>query len=117
MSPAAEELAARIRSRLGARPDLIEKKMFGGLAFMLSGHMLACAKRDGGLLIRVGADAQDEALRRPGAALMVHGGRVMTGFINVYDDGLEDEALLAWLQDGERFVASLPPKPAPLGTR
>lgn len=111
MSAASDEIAARIRSVLGARPDIVEKKMFGGVGFMLNGNMLAGSTAKGALMIRIAPDRQDEALARPGASIMHMGEKPMKGFLAVTDEGIEtDEALADWIAYSEAFVKTLPPK-------
>ena len=78
-----EELAERIRTLLGDRAGLTEKKMFGGLGFMLNGNMLIGTTAKGGLLVRVDPERIDEILTKPGAYRMHMGPKVMTGFIAV----------------------------------
>jgi TfoX/Sxy family transcriptional regulator of competence genes len=111
MSVAADELAARIRAMIGLLPNVTERKMFGGLAFMLDGNMVVGVLKDGGLLARVGKEGYAEALTHPGAEPMTFTGREMSGFIVLRDDGIEtDEALEEWIERARRFVATLPPK-------
>lgn len=111
MSMACDELAARIRDLLprGAHPT--EKKMFGGIAFMLDGNMLVCPTREGSLMVRVGKDGMAAALEQPGAGLMEMSGRSMGGFVLVEGDAIEDdEALSDWLRRAHAFVKTLPAK-------
>ena len=105
-----EGLAHRIREQLGPRPDLTERKMFGGIAFMASGNMLVGVIADD-LICRVGPEAMDDALARPGARVFDMTGRAMTGWVLV--DGqtvAEDDDLAAWIARADRFVETLPPK-------
>jgi TfoX/Sxy family transcriptional regulator of competence genes len=105
-----EGLAHRIREQLGLRPELTERKMFGGIAFMTSGNMLVGVIGDD-LICRVGADAMDDALAQPGARVFDMTGRAMTGWVLV--DGstvAEDDSLAEWIERAERFVGKLPPK-------
>lgn len=111
MSVQADELAERIRAILGLRPDIAEKRMFGGVAFMLNGNMMVGPLKDGGLLARCGKDNYAEALQRPGAGPMTFTGREMAGFVEVGGDGIEtDEALADWIAYSESFVRTLPRK-------
>lgn len=111
MSTASDALASRIRSILGLRPDIVEKRMMGGVAFMLDGNMLVGPLKDGSLLARVGKENYDMSLTRPGAGPMTFTGRPMSGFVQVNDDGIEtDEALQDWIVYAESFVRTLPPK-------
>ncbi|MEX2276503.1 MAG: TfoX/Sxy family protein [Cucumibacter sp.] len=111
MSRAADELADRIRAALGDDPNINERKMFGGVAFMLNGNMLVGPLKDGALLVRIGKAAYAEALSRPGVAKMTFTGREMPGFVEVRDQGIETaEALADWIALATDFVATLPPK-------
>lgn len=111
MSQAADELAFRIETLLGPRPEMVQKRMFGGVAFMLRGNMLCGPMKEGTLMARVGPDLMAEALTRPGAQQMQMGGRTMKGYVEVESDAIEDDdALVGWLTLCEQFVGSLPPK-------
>jgi hypothetical protein len=112
MSEESEALAARIREQIGLWPGIVEKRMMGGVAFMLDGNMLVGPLKDGGLLVRVGKEAYAEALTLPGAAPMTFTGqREMSGFVAVYDDGIDTpEALAEWIARAEKFVRTLPRK-------
>jgi TfoX/Sxy family transcriptional regulator of competence genes len=111
MSAAADELADRVRALIGHKPGITEKKMFGGVGFMLNGNMVAASMKSGALLMRVGPERHEEARLRPGANPMQHGGKEMKGFIEVTDEGIEtDEALRDWLAYAEDFVRTLAPK-------
>ncbi len=105
-----EDLADRVRALLIGEPDVTEKKMFGGIAFMVNGNM-ACGPNGEYLLVRVGADAYDEALTRPEASEMEFTKRPMRGFVQIHLDDLEDDASLSeWVDRGVGFAKSLPPK-------
>jgi hypothetical protein len=105
-----EGLATRIRDLLGDQPGLAEKKMFGGLAFLLDGNM-ACGVRGHDLTVRVGADAADAALREPGTRPFDLTGRPMKGWLLVDADGhAEDDDLRRWVDRGLAYATSLPPK-------
>ena len=111
MSMATDELAERIRAVLPARVHCLEKKMFGGIAFMHQGNMLVAPLKDGSMLARVGKDGMEEALSLPGASIMDMGGRSMGGFVVVSGDAIEDDDDLGeWLQRCLRFVQTLPQK-------
>ncbi len=112
MSVAAEELAERIRALIGHKPGVTEKKMFGGFGFMLNGNMVCGAMKSGALLMRVGPDLYEEALARPGAQPMGHGGsgRGMVGFVEVTDDIEDDDALKEWIDFVWTFAKALPAK-------
>ena len=105
-----EGLAQRIRQRWAADPEVAEKRMFGGVAFLYRGNMAAGVTGDD-LMVRVGPDASDAALARPGTRVFDMTGRPMRGWVVV--DGAavaEDDALGAWLAEGRAFAAGLPPK-------
>jgi TfoX/Sxy family transcriptional regulator of competence genes len=105
-----EGLAERMRELLAERPGITEKKMFGGLGFILDGNM-CCGIVGDDLMVRVGPEAHDEALALPHARPMDFTGRPMKGFLYVGPDGVEsDEDLAAWIGRGVDFAASLPPK-------
>ena len=111
MSPAAEELADRIRALIGHKPGITEKKMFGGICFLLYGNMVVGSMKSGALLMRVGPERYEDALARPGTGPMIMGDRQMSGFVEVTDDGIaDDDALKDSLDYAEAFVATLPPK-------
>ena len=106
-----EDLANRVRAQLGAEERVTEKEMFGGIAFLLGGHMAVGVSGRGGLMVRVGPDATDEALSLPHARPMDMTGRPMKGWVVVAEDGVQDDAdLAAWVERGARFARSLPPK-------
>ncbi|MCF1594532.1 TfoX/Sxy family protein [Streptomyces muensis] len=105
-----EGLAERIRERLGADLEISERRMFGGLAFLCRGNMAVGVTGDD-LMVRVGPDATDAAVARPGARIFDMTGRPMRGWVVV--DGAavaEDGALAAWVDEGLAFAAGLPPK-------
>ena len=110
MSVASEEMTDRIRSLIGHKPAVTEKKMFGGSGFMLHGNMVVGAMSSGTLLVRVGPNLHDQALSRPGAQPMVQGGREMRGFIEVTDGIEDDDDLKDWIDFAWAFVPTLPPK-------
>ena len=105
-----EGVAERIREVFEGRHDIVEKKMFGGIAFMHSGNM-CCGIVDDMLMARVGPDAYEEALQRPGAREMDFTGKSLKGFVYVEADGFaEDDELRDWLALCEAFTAALPAK-------
>ena len=111
-----EDVAYRIRAALadqdGAHPTygVTEKKMFGGLAFMVNGHM-CCGLTTEDLMVRVGPEQYEECLAQPHAREMDFTGRPMKGMIYVDSEGYDsDEDLQAWVDRGLAFVTSLPPK-------
>lgn len=110
MSLAREELADRVRQLLPPHAVVREKRMFGGIAFMLNGNMLVCPLKDGTLMVRVGKEGMAGALER-GAAPMTMGDKIMAGFVIVTGDLLEDDdGLAAWIARARRFVDTLPPQ-------
>ena len=105
-----EGLAGRVRSVLTDEPGVGERKLFGGLAFMLHGNMCCCVMRDT-LMVRVGPEQYGEALGRPHAREMDVTGRPMTGIVVVEPSGVAADADLAdWVRGGVRYASSLPPK-------
>lgn len=106
-----EELAARIRGTLDGEPGLTEKKMFGGLAFLVGGNMAAAANSAGALMVRVDPARSDQLSARPGARLVEMRGRPMRGWVHVDAAAVADDAsLAAWLELGVAYARSLPPK-------
>lgn len=104
-------LAERIRTALQGAPDLTERKMFGGIGFMLAGNMVAAAMAEGGLLVRTDPERSEVLAGRPDAALMVQRGRAMKGWVVVDAAAVsEDDALAGWLEIGVDYVRTLPPK-------
>src|SRR5690348_4792124 len=106
-----EMLAARIRELTAGEP-VVEKKMFGGLAFLLGGHMAVAASGQGGLMVRVDPSQTEALLGEPGAAPMEMGGRApMAGWLRVEASAVaDDEALATWVRRGLDHAGSLPPK-------
>ena len=106
-----EEVAERIRAMLSGRSDVHEKKMFGGLCFMVRGHMCCAISGRGGLLVRLGPDAPAFLFSEPHAAPMEMRGRMMTGYIRVAPDGYRTaNGLKKWVARAVDFVATLPVK-------
>jgi TfoX/Sxy family transcriptional regulator of competence genes len=105
-----ERLADDIRARIGDRSDVIEKEMFGGIAFMVGGNMAVGVSGDE-LMVRVGKDAHDEAVARPGARIFDLSARPMRGWVVVSPEGLSTDADLdAWIRQGVTYAESLPAK-------
>ena len=105
-----EALAARVKEVLSEHPDIAERKMFGGLAFMLAGNMCCCVT-DRGLMVRVGPEGYEAALTLPHAGVMDMTGRPMRGWVLVQLAGLESDAgLNQWVERGAEFAATLPAK-------
>jgi TfoX-like protein len=106
-----EDLANRIREQLAGETAISEKAMFGGLAFLLNGHMCVSASGRGGLLARVDPDESAEALSEPHASPMEMRGRQMPGWIFVEPEGVDsDEQLAGWVERSRAFVRTLPAK-------
>jgi TfoX/Sxy family transcriptional regulator of competence genes len=106
-----EELAARIRELVSAEPGLVEKKMFGGLAFLIEGNMAVGVSGQGGILVRVDPDESDELVATTSAQLMEMRGRSMRGWLRVAaEDVAGDAALADWVERGTTYARSLPPK-------
>lgn len=106
-----EELANRVRTCLQQESGLSEKKMFGGLAFLLNGHMTVAASGQGGLLVRVDPVQTDALARRPHVDRLVMRGREMNGWLRVDPPAVQTESdLQRWVQLGVAYVRTLPPK-------
>jgi hypothetical protein len=105
-----EGLAHRVGKHLAGQAGLVEKKMFGGVGYLLHGHM-ACGVNQENLIVRVGPEQYEAALARPNTRVFDLTGRPMTGWVVVEPAGYEsDEALAEWLRQGVDFALSLPPK-------
>lgn len=95
---------------IGDRSDVSEREMFGGIAFMVGGNMAVGVSGEE-LMVRVGKDAHDEAIARPGARTFDMGERPMRGWVGVSSDGFAtDDALDAWIRQGVAYAESLPAK-------
>jgi len=114
-----ENLTLRFREALHAAvpeaaASLSEKKMMGGVCFLLNGNMVGGADRTkagvGRFMFRVGKDNDDEGLTRPGAVTMHQGGRRMTGFFFVEESDCNAETMKSWIDLALSFVKTLPPK-------
>jgi len=106
-----EDLAHRLRELLTEEVAVTEKKMFGGLAFLMNGNMCVSASRKGGLLVRIDPADTDAALARPHVKLMKMGGRTMAGWIIVAPEGVKTKReVAAWVKRGVAFAKTLPPK-------
>jgi hypothetical protein len=105
-----QELAERVREVLDGRPGLSERKMFGGIAWMVNGNM-ACGIIGDDLMVRLDRDDADAALADEHVGPMDFTGRPMRGFVVVEAAGIEDALDLGrWVDAGTEFAASLPPK-------
>jgi TfoX/Sxy family transcriptional regulator of competence genes len=106
-----EALADRIRQLMADERGVTERKMFGGLSFLIHGNMSVAASGQGGLLVRVDPDESDALLKKPGVALMEMGGRSMAGWLRVDADAVGTKPqLAAWVKRGAGYARSLPPK-------
>ncbi len=107
-----EVLAERIRRALARRQGISERKMFGGIAFMLHGNML-CGVVDDRLMLRLGPEEGDAALQEPHALPMDFTGKPMRGMVYVLPEGIvTHDELNGWLQRALRFARTLPRKQA-----
>ncbi|SON63033.1 hypothetical protein MSIMFI_04563 [Mycobacterium simulans] len=105
------DLANRIRELLASQPGVDEKQMFGGLAFLIGGHMAVAVSGQGGLLVRVPPDDTDTLLGRAHVSPMVMAGRETRGWLRVAADGVKTKRQLAsWVSRGAGYARSLPPK-------
>jgi TfoX/Sxy family transcriptional regulator of competence genes len=106
-----EELAERIREMVADEQAVTEKRMFGGLGFMVGGNMAVAASGQGGLLVRVDPDETDALIEQPHASRMEMRGRRMDGWLRVAADGVRGEGELEpWVRRGVAYARSLPPK-------
>ena len=107
-----EELAARAKEIIEEVAEPREQKMFGGIAFMVKDHMCVGVMKED-LIIRLGGDGADAAVKKPHIRRMEMGGRQMKGFLLVSPDGTEKEKdLRGWIKKAYDFVSTLPPKKA-----
>lgn len=105
-----EELAERIRESVDPAPELVEKKMFGGLAFLFDGKMAVALSGRDGLMVRVGPADFPDLLDGEVVTPMTMGGREMKGWVLVAPAALADDAVLReWVARGRAYAASLPP--------
>ena len=105
-----EKAAARVRRILSGRVDVVEKRMVGGLSFMVNGSM-CCGVTNNALMVRVGAEAREWALAQPHVRPMEFAGRPLAGFVCVDPAGFRTGPELAtWIQRGIDFASALPPK-------
>ena len=105
-----ENLAARIRDAVARKRGVEEKKMFGGIGFLLNGNMLVGVWKDS-LIVRLGDDQGEEALLEPHVSEFDITGRAMKGWVLVAPDGVEDDGQVrGWIQRAVKFVGKLPGK-------
>ena len=105
-----EELAARIRDLLADEAGVAEKKMFGGLAFLVNGNMAVAASGQGGLLVRVDPAESAELVETTPATEMEMRGRSMAGWLRLESAELESNELVPWVNRGVAYARSLPAK-------
>jgi TfoX/Sxy family transcriptional regulator of competence genes len=106
-----EELAERLRELLYNEPQLTERKMFGGLAFLINGNMAIAASGQGGVLVRVDPTKSDKLVDTSNAEVAVMRGRPMDGWLRVASEHLRTKRQLAkWADLGAAYARSLPPK-------
>jgi hypothetical protein len=106
-----EDLANRIRELLAAEAGVTEKKMFGGLAFLVGGNMAVAASGQGGLMVRVAPEETEALLGRPHARRFEMRGRSMDGWLRVDDEGVRTKRQLEpWVRRGVGYARSLPSK-------
>jgi TfoX/Sxy family transcriptional regulator of competence genes len=106
-----EDLADRIRELLGSQTKVIEKKMFGGLAFLIHGNMAIAASGQGGVLVRVDPSTSDALVAKTAARLMEMRGREMHGWLRVAAEDVRTKRQLAkWVELGTTYARSLPAK-------
>jgi TfoX/Sxy family transcriptional regulator of competence genes len=106
-----EDLANRIRELIAREPDVTEKKMFGGLAFLINGNMSVAASGQGGLMVRCDPEQTDALLEKPHAKRFEMRGREMQGWLRVDDEGVRTKrGLEPWVRTGVAYARSLPPK-------
>jgi TfoX/Sxy family transcriptional regulator of competence genes len=107
-----EDLAERIRELVAGEPGLAEKKMFGGLAFLIGGNMAVAASGQGGVMVRVDPAESDALVATTEARLMEMRGRQMQGWLRIDSEHLHSKRELAkWVELGTSFARSLPAKP------
>jgi TfoX/Sxy family transcriptional regulator of competence genes len=106
-----QELADRIRRLIANAPELTEKKMFGGLAFLIAGNMAIAASSQGGVMVRVDPRQSDALVATTAASLVEMRGRPMPGWLHISsDDLLTDDQLTPWVERGTGYAGSLPAK-------
>ena len=106
-----EELADRIRELISGEAGVTEKRMFGGLAFLVGGNMSVAASGQGGLMVRVDPDETDSLVAKPHARPFMMRGREMKGWLRVDDEGVRTKRQLEpWVRRGLAYARSLPAK-------
>jgi TfoX/Sxy family transcriptional regulator of competence genes len=106
-----EDLANRIRELIAADADVTERRMFGGLAFLVAGHMAVAASGQGGLMVRIDPHETEALVARPHAGPFEMRGRAMQGWLRVDAEGVRTKRQLEpWVRRGLAYARSLPPK-------
>ena len=106
-----EDLAERIRELIAGEAGVTEKRMFGGLAFLVGGNMAIAASGQGGILVRIDPATSDRLVATTKAQVAVMRGRPMAGWLRVDADHLRERRQLArWVERGTTYARSLPPK-------
>jgi TfoX/Sxy family transcriptional regulator of competence genes len=106
-----EDLANRVREQLAGEKGITEQAMFGGLAFLVGGNMGVSVSGQGGLMLRVGEEGNDDALSRPHASQFEMRGRQMPGWVRVAPEGVKTKKQLeGWVRRGLAYARTLPPK-------
>jgi TfoX/Sxy family transcriptional regulator of competence genes len=106
-----EDLANRIRELIAAQDGLTERRMFGGLAFLINGNMSVSASGQGGLLLRIDPAETDALAGKPHAARFEMRGKPMDGWLRIDPEGIKTRAQLErWVSRGVTYARSLPPK-------
>ena len=105
-----EQLAHQVREVVSREPGLTEKRMFGGLGFLIDGNLAVSASAKGGLLLRVDPAQTESLVADANASRAVMRGREMDGWLRIQTDGLSDDQLARWISRGVSFARSLPAK-------
>ncbi|HKH50429.1 MAG TPA: TfoX/Sxy family protein [Mycobacterium sp.] len=106
-----EDLADRIRELIAAERGVDEKRMFGGLAFLINGNMSVAVSRQGGLMVRIPPVETEKLLARDHVEPMIMAGREARGWLRVSSDGVKTKRQLrSWVTRGVDYAKSLPPK-------
>ena len=106
-----EDLANRVREAMRGENGVVEKKMFGGLAFLIGGHMSVSVSGRGGLMLRVPPEETEALLGKPHAGPFEMRGKTMDGWLRVEPEGVKSKRQLErWVQRGVSYARSLPPK-------
>jgi TfoX/Sxy family transcriptional regulator of competence genes len=105
-----EELADRVRELMVFQPDVVEKRMFGGVAFLIGGHIAVGVSSSGGLMMRCEHEDTEQLLAMPYVEPFVMRGKALRGWLRVAEGGVaEDQELKRWVESGVGYARSLPP--------